>query len=523
MHCRMLCNVGLFFTCWTWTISMISSLHKHEEMPAKRLHYDLFQKRKYEKLIRPSGKEKAALIVRLSMRIAQLLSIDEKNQIMTTSVWLRHEWYDSRLTWDPEEYSGVRLLKLPSEDLWRPDIVLYNNADGDFAITLLTKATVHYDGRLVWEPPAIIKSYCPIDVEFFPFDLQECFMKFGTWSYDGRQVNLHHNCTWNQTEPQYNETIVIARGISLDGFYPNVEWDVINVTARRKVKKYLCCEELYPDITFNVTLRRRTLFYSVNLIVPCMAISCLCVLVFYLPSDSCEKITLSISILLALTVFFLLLSDLIPPTSLVVPLIGKYLLFTSVVVTLSILLTVFVLSIHNRAPSTHTMSPWVKRVFTEILPKILLMRRPDMKRQSTVIERGACNGTDLREPSPIPEIRNATLSRHRKSDSDEERDDDGTYTKLRQVQRYPPEVDEALKGVVFIFDRMKKDDEEEEEKRDWKYVAMVMDRLFLYIFTLACFLGATCIFLTAPSLYDAREPMLGDDLSQICYTTIVSS
>ncbi len=53
----------------------------------------------------------------------------------------------------------------------------------------------------------------------------------------------------------------------------------------------------------------------------------LTVLVFYLPSDSGEKVSLSISILLSLTVFFLLLAEIIPPTSLSVPLLGKVSLF----------------------------------------------------------------------------------------------------------------------------------------------------------------------------------------------------
>lgn len=95
-------------------------------------------------------------------------------------------------------------------------------------------------------------------------------------------------------------------------------------------------------------MRRKTLFYTVNLIIPCVGISFLTVLVFYLPSDSGEKVTLCISILLSLTVFFLLLAEIIPPTSLAVPLLGKYLLFTMVLVTLSICVTVGVLNVHFR-------------------------------------------------------------------------------------------------------------------------------------------------------------------------------
>ncbi|GBN06874.1 hypothetical protein AVEN_231353-1 [Araneus ventricosus] len=44
-------------------------------------------------------------------------------------------------------------------------------------------------------------------------------------------------------------------------------------------------------------------------------------------------------------------------------------------------------------------------------------------------------------------------------------------------------------------------------KEDWKYVAMVIDRLFLYIFTFACIVGTLGIFLQAPSLYDPKKPI----------------
>lgn len=131
-----------------------------------------------------------------------------------------------------------------------------------------------------------------------------------------------------------------------------------------------------PDIFFNITLRRKTLFYTVNLIIPCVGISYLSVLVFYLPADSGEKIALCISILLSQTMFFLLISEIIPSTSLALPLLGKYLLFTMVLVGLSVVVTIVILNIHYRKPSTHKMAPWVRRFFIKMLPRLLLMRVP---------------------------------------------------------------------------------------------------------------------------------------------------
>lgn len=147
---------------------------------------------------------------------------------------------------------------------------------------------------------------------------------------------------------QAPDSDVIEVGIDLQDYYLSVEWDIMGVPAVRHEKFYVCCEEPYLDIFFNITLRRKTLFYTVNLIIPCVGISFLSVLVFYLPSESGEKVSLCISILLSLTVFFLLLVEIIPPTSLTVPLLGKYLLFTMVLVTLSVFVTVAVLNVNFR-------------------------------------------------------------------------------------------------------------------------------------------------------------------------------
>lgn len=64
------------------------------------------------------------------------------------------------------------------------------SADGNFEVTLSTKATMYHSGLIEWKPPAIYKSSCEIDVEYFPFDEQTCVLKFGSWTYDGFQVRF---------------------------------------------------------------------------------------------------------------------------------------------------------------------------------------------------------------------------------------------------------------------------------------------------------------------------------------------
>lgn len=64
------------------------------------------------------------------------------------------------------------------------------------------------------------------------------------------------------------------------------------VPATRNEVIYECCPEPYLDITFTIQIRRRTVYYFFNLIVPCVLIASMAVLGFTLPPDSGEKLSL---------------------------------------------------------------------------------------------------------------------------------------------------------------------------------------------------------------------------------------
>lgn len=110
----------------------------------------------------------------------------------------------------------------------------------------------------------------------------------------------------------------------MTNYNPSGEFDLVNVYQMRQVVQYPCCADPFPDMTFFVHVRRKTLYYMINVIFPCMMMSALTLLVFCLPPESGEKIVLGIAVILEFSVFVLQIAEKMPETSESMPLIGIY-------------------------------------------------------------------------------------------------------------------------------------------------------------------------------------------------------
>ena len=102
-----------------------------------QLLYDLFQRNSYNPLIRPVLNITDTLTIYFNLALSQIVTVDEVNQMIKTNVWLQIYWQDYQLGWDPDEYGGISSIKVPSDMVWVPDFVLYNNADGKFEVRSL--------------------------------------------------------------------------------------------------------------------------------------------------------------------------------------------------------------------------------------------------------------------------------------------------------------------------------------------------------------------------------------------------
>ena len=50
-------------------------------------------------------------------------------------------------------------------------------------------AMIEFTGNVFWPVPTKLQSSCKVDVTYFPFDFQNCSLKFGSWTYDGFQAS----------------------------------------------------------------------------------------------------------------------------------------------------------------------------------------------------------------------------------------------------------------------------------------------------------------------------------------------
>ncbi|XP_065165088.1 neuronal acetylcholine receptor subunit alpha-7 isoform X2 [Atheta coriaria] len=456
----------------------------------------------YNVLERPVANESEPLEVKFGLTLQQIIDVDEKNQILTTNAWLNLEWNDYNLRWNETEYGGVKDLRITPNKLWKPDVLMYNSADEGFDGTFQTNVVVKHNGSCLYVPPGIFKSTCKIDITWFPFDDQHCDMKFGSWTYDGNQLDLQLNS---------------EDGGDLSDFITNGEWYLIGMPGKKNTIVYQCCPEPYVDVTFTIQIRRRTLYYFFNLIVPCVLISSMALLGFTLPPDSGEKLTLGVTILLSLTVFLNLVAETLPQVSDAIPLLGTYFNCIMFMVASSVVLTVVVLNYHHRTADIHEMPQWIKTVFLQWLPWFLGMSRPGKKiTRKTIMMNSRMKELELKERSSKSLLANVL------DIDDDFRNVSGGGNNASMTtslggaygMRHPTTIEEAampasgtqrdlqhiLRELQFITNRMKKADEEAEVISDWKFAAMVVDRFCLIIFTLFTIIATVAVLLSAPHI-----------------------
>ncbi|XP_048238962.1 neuronal acetylcholine receptor subunit alpha-10-like [Haliotis rufescens] len=326
--------------------------------PKHSLVTDMF--RNYDKRVEPFGPNET-LNVWMDVTLVEVSDIDERKQVMTTNCWITLKWRDASLAWQQEERDNVTDLRIPSDAIWTPDIRIPNSVEvnNQLSHSEYHNAVVQSSGEVLLVYQVILKTLCTIDVAYFPMDQQYCQMVFLSWTSNGDQLNLTNGESGD---------------VGLYEYIGSAEWDMVSFKKSRQVSYYSCCPEPYLALMYRVVVRRRPLFFLVNLMMPCLVITLVALLGLLVPNESGEKISIGITSLLAMIALLLVISTILPPTSLAIPLIGKYYAVSILIVSLSTGLAVLTLNIHHRGPRGHKLPRLVKTVCFSFLARILFIK-----------------------------------------------------------------------------------------------------------------------------------------------------
>jgi len=236
----------------------------------------------YDKMAHPVLDDAKPVSVGVGLAVIHV-DLDEKNSALEVDAWMRLKWTDEHLRWDASAWNGNDVLHFGHDEIWKPDILLYNsaqlqhqaNAYGD------THFVVTSDGGVLWVPPAKLRSFCRLNLRAWPLDEQTCVLKFGSWTSHGEQISLE---LYNQMKEAETHNIYTNKR----------EWQLLGKPpAKHENMTYPCCVEPYPEVTFTFKLKRNSPAYMSVIVAPCLIMTMMAVFTFLLPPAAGEKVTIN--------------------------------------------------------------------------------------------------------------------------------------------------------------------------------------------------------------------------------------
>ncbi|KAK3084497.1 hypothetical protein FSP39_014396 [Pinctada imbricata] len=258
-----------------------------------RLNEDLL--RNYKKNIRPPFDNSQTLKVRTVILLMSVLDYDDVSGILRVIAGATISWNDYRLIWNPLINDNITDFMVLRDLIWFPDVIVTNPAVEAKPLTSVerVRVRVYPDGEIVYTLADKISVMCESDMTYFPFDTQTCDITFIPWLYYRREVYL------------VNE----GSKVNLEFYVNNSVWDLFS----NKVEE--TGRGMYGGVKAQITLKRRPLYFCINMLMPVLILAILNPLVFVLPPESGERISFSVTIFLSFAVFMTVIGDQLPKSS----------------------------------------------------------------------------------------------------------------------------------------------------------------------------------------------------------------
>ncbi|KAL8599523.1 hypothetical protein ACOMHN_065962 [Nucella lapillus] len=275
-----------------------------------------------------------------SFNVGSVLSLNDAEQMMTCSVYIVVEWRDISLVWNPRDYNNVSMIEMSPGSIWMPTLMLINSRDPVNIMSYVTGLSVNSNGTvkaLIYYKTATL---CTMELSQFPYDTQQCSLIVESPSAC---------CRINVKLDLMDQTEAVSLIVQSD-------WELVSVNL-----VVLSGSDL-PSM--QLELRRRTVYFTVCLVLPMVLTSYMNTLVFLLPVQCGERFSFLVTIFVSTSLFISFFKDVMPRGLITVPATMKLLVGVLVESLLVLLATVLVVWRHHSqetaakdpSPSPHPVS-----------------------------------------------------------------------------------------------------------------------------------------------------------------------
>ena len=206
----------------------------------------------YNKYVRPVNNYNDILNVNMGLAVQNLEEFNQIKETMDLNIWVRMNWNNDLLYWNSSE-NNISFLSMNVDNIWTPDIELLNGVAKPEIYIIDEALNLYSDGSIFRSKPGIFRFSCALDLREFPFDIQTCTMKFGSWTYTN---DLMYILPYEEKNKQ----------IDVLSSFSHSEWEIKSYKLVNYNESRLCCPgKNYSINEYTFELQRFPHYYKLSM------------------------------------------------------------------------------------------------------------------------------------------------------------------------------------------------------------------------------------------------------------------
>ncbi|XP_029954722.1 5-hydroxytryptamine receptor 3B-like [Salarias fasciatus] len=245
--------------------------------------------------------------------------------------WTDTYWLNDYISWDRNDFCGLEILNIPTESLWKPDLIINEIVEKD-KNPESPYLQIDHEGYVDYWNDQMVVSSCKMHVYRFPFDIQKCNLSFRSLIHRDKALSL------NFIDNDDRWITHLSRRL----MHTQSEWLFLKLTSA-KTTENIYIGHNQTILFYTIHVKRRSVLYIANFLVPVLFFFCLDLSSFLISDSGGEKLSFKVTVMLAVTVMQLILNEILPSSSDRIPLIALFCIGMFGLMMLSLLETIFVM------------------------------------------------------------------------------------------------------------------------------------------------------------------------------------